>query len=103
MPSLLTLDQNRHNPNLQSLYRIGRVPCDTRLREILDEVPPERLRPLYQDLFRRLQRGKVRAQQCRHPSHREVENDQRRNRDRRGDTGQQWGEPGHRRSPLVRK
>ena len=59
MPSLLTLDQNRHNPNLHSLYRIGCVPCDTRLREILDEVPPERLRPLYQDLFRRLQRGKV--------------------------------------------
>jgi hypothetical protein len=58
-PSLLAFDQRRHDDNLRSLYRIGRVPSDTQLRAILDQVPPEQLRPIYQDVFRQLQRGKV--------------------------------------------
>jgi hypothetical protein len=58
-PSLLAFDQRRHDDNLRSLYRIGRVPSDTQMRAILDQVPPEDLRPSYQDVFRQLQRGKV--------------------------------------------
>jgi hypothetical protein len=58
-PSLLAFDQRRHDDNLRALYRIGRVPSDTQLRAILDEVPPDHLRPAYQDVFRQLQRGKV--------------------------------------------
>ena len=57
-PSLLAFDQRRYDDNLRSLYRIGRVPSDTQLRAILDEVPPEDLRSSYQDVFRQLQRGK---------------------------------------------
>jgi len=58
-PSLLAFDQRRHDDNLRSLYRIGRVPSDTQMRAILDQVPPEDLRPSYQDVFRQLQRGKA--------------------------------------------
>jgi len=58
-PSLLAFDQRRHDDNLRSLYRIGRVPSDTQMRAILDLVPPEDLRSTYQDVFRQLQRGKA--------------------------------------------
>jgi hypothetical protein len=58
-PSLLAFDQRRHDANLQALYQIQRVPCDTQLRVMLDPVPPEELRPAYQDIFRQLQRGQV--------------------------------------------
>jgi len=35
------------------------VPCDTAMREILDPVEPEYLRPLFTHIFRALQRGKA--------------------------------------------
>jgi hypothetical protein len=60
-PSLLAFDQRRlhDKDNLQSLYHIQNVPCDTQMRAILDPLPPEELRPAFQDVFRQLQRGKV--------------------------------------------
>jgi hypothetical protein len=58
-PSLLAFDQRRHDDNLQALYQIGRVPSDTQMRVILDPLPPEALRPAFQDVFRQLQRGKA--------------------------------------------
>lgn len=58
-PSLLAFDALRHDGNLQQLFGIGQVPCDTRMREILDPVDPERLRPVFNDVFRGLQRGKA--------------------------------------------
>ena len=58
-PSLLAFDARRREGNLEHLYGIGRVPCDTRMREILDPVDPEHLRPVFNDVFRALQRGKV--------------------------------------------
>ena len=61
-PSLLQFDHDRQEEtvraNLRALYGIERAPCDTRLRERLDEVDPRQLRPLYTALFRQLQRGK---------------------------------------------
>lgn len=38
---------------------MGRVPCDTSMRETLDPEQPEHLRPAFQVGFRALQRGKV--------------------------------------------
>jgi hypothetical protein len=35
------------------------IPCDTSMREILDGVAPRKLRPLFKDAFRALQRGKA--------------------------------------------
>jgi len=58
-PSLLAFDQERTEGNLHTIYGIERVPCDTAMREILDPVEPEFLRPLFMHVFRALQRGKV--------------------------------------------
>jgi len=58
-PSLLAFDERRHERNLHNLYGIEQVPCDTQMREILDPLDPERLRPVYGDVFRELQRGKA--------------------------------------------
>ena len=44
-PSLLAFDKERTEDNLQRVYGIGRVPCDTSMRESLDPVEPEHLRP----------------------------------------------------------
>jgi Transposase DDE domain len=58
-PSLLAFDDERKEGNLQHVYGIGHVPCDTRMREILDPVDPETLRPLFKSVFGALQRGKA--------------------------------------------
>src|SRR5256712_11923207 len=58
-PSLLAFDQQRVEGNLQRVYGIERVPCDTSMREILDPVDPESLCPLFKHVFRALQRGKA--------------------------------------------
>jgi hypothetical protein len=58
-PSLLAFDKERAEGNLETVYGIERVPCDTQMREILDPVSPESLRPLFQSVFRQLQRGKA--------------------------------------------
>jgi hypothetical protein len=62
-PSLLAFDQRRHDAtklkNLQSIYHIGTVPCDTQLRVILDQVYPEEIAPVFGTIFRQAQRGKA--------------------------------------------
>ena len=58
-PSLLAFDEERNEGNLQRLYGMEQVPCDTRMREILDPVDPESLRPRFKHVFRALQRGKA--------------------------------------------
>src|SRR5713101_3295267 len=58
-PSLLAFDKQRAEGNLGTIYGIEHVPCDTYMRERLDPVSPESLRPSFQSVFRQLQRGKV--------------------------------------------
>jgi hypothetical protein len=58
-PSLLAFDKERVEGNLHTIYGIARVPCDTHMREILDPVSPKWLRPVFQSVFRQLQRGKA--------------------------------------------
>ena len=58
-PSLLAFDKVRAEDNLHSIYGIGRVPCDTSMREILDPGEPEHVRPAFKMVFRPLQRGKA--------------------------------------------
>ncbi len=58
-PSLLAFDRERAEGNLETIYGIERVPCDTHMREILDPVSPEWLRPVFKSVFRQLQRGKA--------------------------------------------
>lgn len=58
-PSLLAFDARRQDGNLLKLYGVGQVPSDTQMREILDPIDPEQLRPAFNDVFRALQRGKA--------------------------------------------
>lgn len=62
-PSLLDFDEKRKDKcvvhNLKTLYGVEQAPCDTRLRERLDEVEPHLLRRAYKSGFRAVQRGKV--------------------------------------------
>ncbi len=58
-PSLLAFDQRRQtDSNLGRVYGIEKVPSDSQMRTILDEVDPEILRPVFKDVFDQLQRGK---------------------------------------------
>jgi hypothetical protein len=62
-PSLLQFDQDSKeggciHHNLQTLYQIQDVPCDTYMRERLDVIDPNALRPAFTSLFSALQRGK---------------------------------------------
>jgi hypothetical protein len=62
-PSLLDFDEKRKDKfvchNLKTLYGVEQAPCDTYLRERLDEVEPSKLCRAYKSGFRAAQRGKV--------------------------------------------
>jgi hypothetical protein len=58
-PSLLAFDKERVEGNLQTISGIEHAPCDTYMRERIDPVSPESLRPVFQGVFRQLQRGKA--------------------------------------------
>src|SRR3954463_9346773 len=58
-PSLLAFCPPSADPNLRSVFGLRALPSDTQMRAILDDVDPTRLRPVFRDLFRQLQRGKV--------------------------------------------
>lgn len=61
-PSILALENQLLDPvelfNFKSLFHVEKVPSDTRMREILDNVSPKDLRGCFTDLFRAFQRGK---------------------------------------------
>jgi hypothetical protein len=58
-PSLLAFDKQRVEGNLGTIDSIDHVPCDTYMRERLDPLSPESLRPSFTSVFRQLQRGKA--------------------------------------------
>src|SRR6267154_278697 len=58
-PSMLAFQERRGDANLQTIFHVDEVPSDTQMRTILDPVDPQRLRPLFNDVLRQLQRGKV--------------------------------------------
>lgn len=61
-PSLLQFDNARETElikhNLKTLFKIEQSPCDTYMRERLDEVAPTYLRAAFTKVFSKLQRGK---------------------------------------------
>jgi hypothetical protein len=59
-PSRLAFDKQRAEGNVGTIYGMEHVPCDPYMRERLDPVAPEALRPAFQSVFRQRQRGKVR-------------------------------------------
>jgi hypothetical protein len=62
-PSLLDFEEKKRSKiishNLKTLYGVSQVPCDTYLRERLDEVDPNKLCRAYKSGFRAAQRGKA--------------------------------------------
>jgi len=52
-PSMLAFDQRRQQDekSLRMIFHVENVPCDTRMREILDPVDPEDLRPVFSNVF----------------------------------------------------
>ena len=65
-PSLLQFDnvmrgqdEDARAHNLRSLLKVDEVPCDTCLRERLDQVDPRELRTPFKTVHAQLQRGKV--------------------------------------------
>ena len=61
-PSLLDYDRKRFDnvvaQNLRDLYHVNNPPSDTYLRERLDHVPPDHIRPAFKKIFAFFQRGK---------------------------------------------
>lgn len=61
--SLLQFEKNRVDGtvshNLSALYGVSRTPCDTTMRERLDDIHPDNLRKAYKRLFALIQRNKV--------------------------------------------
>lgn len=62
-PSLLQFDKEKEDGplkvNLENLFGVDNVPCDTYMRERLDEIEPKDVRPAFTSIFSELQRGKV--------------------------------------------
>jgi hypothetical protein len=62
-PSLLQfqkrMEEVKQTSNLKTLFCVSSVPKDTCMREVLDEIAPERLTPVFKDFFHELQRAKI--------------------------------------------
>lgn len=62
--SLLKFDKARGEEdvlrhNLRTLFGVESAPCDTHMRERLDEITPRVFRPAFSNLFQLLQRNKI--------------------------------------------
>ncbi len=63
-PSLLQFDNNARDDetlqyNLRTLYKVDKAPCDTYMREVIDSVNPEDIKPVFRAIHQSLQRGKA--------------------------------------------
>lgn len=60
-PSLLAFEKRSREEkrNLQNIYRIKKVPSDSQMRKVLDQVNPEPLRRNFRSFFELLRRAKV--------------------------------------------
>jgi hypothetical protein len=61
-PSLLQfqkrMEEVKQMSNLKSLFNVSSIPKDTCMREVLDEIDPDHIKPAFTDFFSELQRGK---------------------------------------------
>lgn len=60
LSSLLSFQDTylKDKQNLHSVYQISKVPSDTRMREVIDEIDPIDIQLIFSKVFKRLQRGK---------------------------------------------
>ncbi len=52
------LEDNMKSNNLKTLFKVSKIPENTRLRSIVDRVDSECLRPVFKEFLARIQRGK---------------------------------------------
>jgi hypothetical protein len=61
-PSLLQFEEHLQCPklenNLKGMFVLESIPSDTQMRDVVDEVDSEELKPVFGDFFHLLQRGK---------------------------------------------
>lgn len=61
-PSLLQFQKrmrdDEHRNNLETMFGVKNIPKETQMREIIDGVSHENFRPVFRELYLRLQRGK---------------------------------------------
>ena len=61
-PSLLhfqkQMENSKRRSNMQTLFGVKNTPKDTQMREVIDKVDGECLRPIFKEYFLRLQRAK---------------------------------------------
>lgn len=51
------MEETKQTSNLKSLFNVSSVPKDTCMREVLDKIDPDHVRPIFTDLFSKLQQG----------------------------------------------
>jgi len=54
LASQKAMEENKGRSNARSLFQIDKIPCDNHIRDILDQVPPEAIYPLYDAIFESL-------------------------------------------------
>lgn len=54
-----SMQKVRGRNNAQSLFGLGRIPSDNRIRQILDPVPPEKLHPVFDYVFDALRQARM--------------------------------------------
>lgn len=52
------MQEEQHRNNLETLFDVKDIPKETQMREIIDGVKSDYLRPIFKDFYLRLQRGK---------------------------------------------
>lgn len=61
-PSLLQfqlrMEKKLHQNNLRTMFVVTSIPEATQIREVIDNVESEEMRPIFKEYFHRLQRGK---------------------------------------------
>jgi predicted transposase YbfD/YdcC len=57
------MKDKRNFSNMKGLFGVERIPSDTRMREVIDEVETEELRPCFKSLFARAQRSNILAKE----------------------------------------
>ena len=62
-PSFLShqtsMKMSKGKNNAETIFGIGKIPSDNHIRDILDEVPPEDLFPMYQEMFSAYQQNGI--------------------------------------------
>jgi hypothetical protein len=52
------LQSSKQRNNLKTMFAVESIPSDTQMRDVMDKVDSKELKPIFDDLFRLLQRGK---------------------------------------------